>query len=167
VRRASIRTAATLDRLTADGTISPIDRERPGADETFGSLERLLRSAELSGHNPDTVLTTAIAAGTALDDARSPAQVLHHRISTALQGQLTPLAIELGTRVGSIRFLLRDRDGKYSPAFDAIFQSDEFNILQTAPKRQRMVSTLRLGRPARTRHGMSRRTSTAPEGQKP
>jgi putative transposase len=64
--------------------------------------------------------------------------------------QARNLAIKLGTRVGSIRFLLRDRDGKYSPAFDAIFQSDEINILQTAPKaprmnthRERVIQTLR------------------------
>ncbi|MDT7588568.1 MAG: hypothetical protein QOE32_6118, partial [Pseudonocardiales bacterium] len=65
------RTAAILDRHAAHGTISPIDRERLAADEAFGSLERLLRTAELSGHNPDTVLAGAILRGRALDDARS------------------------------------------------------------------------------------------------
>jgi hypothetical protein len=37
-----------------------------------------------------------------------------------------------------MRFLLRDRDGKYSPAFDAVFQSEELDILQTAPQTPRM-----------------------------
>jgi len=37
-----------------------------------------------------------------------------------------------------MRFLLRDRDGKYSPAFDAVFQSEEISILQTAPRARRM-----------------------------
>jgi putative transposase len=37
-----------------------------------------------------------------------------------------------------MRFLLRDRDGKYSPAFDAVFQSQEIDILRTAPQTPRM-----------------------------
>jgi transposase len=48
------------------------------------------------------------------------------------------LATALGPRVGSMRFLLRDRDGKYSPAFDAVFHSEEIDILQTAPRAPRM-----------------------------
>jgi hypothetical protein len=52
--------------------------------------------------------------------------------------QARNLATNLGTRVGSIRFLLRDRDGKYSPAFDAVFQSEEISVLQTAPQAPRM-----------------------------
>jgi hypothetical protein len=39
--------------------------------------------------------------------------------------------------MGSLRFLLRDRDSKYSPAFDAIFQADDIDILASAPKRRR------------------------------
>jgi putative transposase len=52
--------------------------------------------------------------------------------------QARNLATDLGTRLGSMRFLLRDRDGKYSPAFDAVFQSEELDILQTAPRTPRM-----------------------------
>jgi transposase InsO family protein len=37
-----------------------------------------------------------------------------------------------------MRFLLRDRDGKYSPAFDAVFQTEEIDILRTAPRAPRM-----------------------------
>jgi transposase InsO family protein len=52
--------------------------------------------------------------------------------------QARNLATELGTSLDSIRFLLRDRDGKYSPAFDAVFRSEEIHILQTAPQTPRM-----------------------------
>jgi hypothetical protein len=62
------------------------------------------------------------------------------------------LAAELGTRLDSLRFLLRDRDNKYSPAFDAVFQADSIDILQTAPRAPRMnahcervIRTLRHG----------------------
>jgi hypothetical protein len=52
--------------------------------------------------------------------------------------QARNLAADLGTRLDSMRFLLRDRDNKYSPTFDAIFQAEEMNILKTAPRAPRM-----------------------------
>ncbi|MDT7686485.1 MAG: putative transposase [Pseudonocardiales bacterium] len=39
----------------------------------------------------------------------------------------------LGTRLYSMRFLLRDRDNKYSPTFDAIFQAEEMNSSKPGP----------------------------------
>jgi putative transposase len=64
--------------------------------------------------------------------------------------QARNLTTDLGTWLGSIRFLLRDRDGKYSPAFDAVFHSEEIDILQTAPQTpkmnahcERIIQTLR------------------------
>jgi hypothetical protein len=52
--------------------------------------------------------------------------------------QARNLATELGTRLDSLRFLLRDRDGKYSPAFDAVYRAEDINILKTAPQAPRM-----------------------------
>jgi transposase InsO family protein len=52
--------------------------------------------------------------------------------------QARNLATDLGTRLSSMRFLLRDRDGKYSPAFDAVFQAEQINILKNAPQAPRM-----------------------------
>jgi hypothetical protein len=52
--------------------------------------------------------------------------------------QARNLATELGTRLNSLRFLLRDRDGRYSPAFDAVFAAEDINILKTAPRAPRM-----------------------------
>jgi hypothetical protein len=83
------RTARTLDRLVSDGVLPQQIRERLAADEALPSLDRLLRIAELAGHEPDTVLRAAVE-GRSLSDARSPAQVLHHRITTTLHGRLTP-----------------------------------------------------------------------------
>jgi Integrase core domain len=34
----------------------------------------------------------------------------------------------------SLRFLLRDRDGKYGEPFDAVFRSEEMEILKSAPQ---------------------------------
>ena len=52
--------------------------------------------------------------------------------------QARNLPADLDTRPDSPRFLLRDRDDKYSPAFDAIFQADEMDILNTASRAPRM-----------------------------
>ncbi|MFE4770059.1 integrase core domain-containing protein [Streptomyces sp. NPDC056713] len=37
-----------------------------------------------------------------------------------------------------VRFLLRDRDAKYTPSFDAVFTADDVNILLSAPRTPKM-----------------------------
>lgn len=83
------RTAAMLDRLAAEGHLTAEHRAALVTDEAAGSLERLLRLVELSGHDRDKVLADAVTARS-LDGATYPAQVLHSRITTALRGRLTP-----------------------------------------------------------------------------
>lgn len=83
------RLADQLDRLAAAGHLTPNERAQLAADDAFGSLERLLRTAELAGHDPDAVLSGAVT-DRSLDDAHHPAQVLHWRISSRLTGRLTP-----------------------------------------------------------------------------
>ncbi|MEU5106205.1 integrase core domain-containing protein [Streptomyces sp. NPDC021354] len=52
--------------------------------------------------------------------------------------QARNLAADLGIRIESLRFLLRDRDGKYGEAFDAVFEAEEMDILTSAPQAPRM-----------------------------
>jgi len=52
--------------------------------------------------------------------------------------QARNLAVELGVRVESLRFLLRDRDAKYTECFDAVFKADDIQVMRTAPRAPRM-----------------------------
>jgi conjugative relaxase-like TrwC/TraI family protein len=74
------RTATLLDRLVNDGTLTPGQRVALAADDGTDSLARVLRQAELAGHDPDRVLRDAVT-GRDLSDARSLASVLHQRIT--------------------------------------------------------------------------------------
>ena len=60
------------------------------------------------------------------------------------------LMMDLGTRVTTISFLLRDRDFRFTSAFDAVFTADGIQILITPPGApranaicERMIGTLR------------------------
>ncbi|OMI36987.1 integrase core domain-containing protein [Streptomyces sparsogenes] len=52
--------------------------------------------------------------------------------------QARNLMADLGIRVASLRFLLRDRDGKYGNVFDAVFEAEDMEILKSAPQAPRM-----------------------------
>lgn len=52
--------------------------------------------------------------------------------------QARNLAGEIGARMESLRFLLRDRDGKYGDAFDAVFEAEELRVIATAPRAPQM-----------------------------
>jgi conjugative relaxase-like TrwC/TraI family protein len=73
------RTSGLLDRLTATDVITADQRQELAADRAMGSVERLLRHAEVAGRDPDEVLHTVLD-GNSLDGANFPARVLHKRI---------------------------------------------------------------------------------------
>jgi hypothetical protein len=60
------------------------------------------------------------------------------------------LAFDLGTRVADLRFLIRDRDTKFTAAFDAVFGAEGVRIILSPPRApranaicERLVGTLR------------------------
>nr|WP_269810176.1 AAA family ATPase [Kineosporia rhizophila] len=69
-----------LDQLAADGVLDPHERARLAGDLGSEHLARLLRAVEQTGRDPRQVLADAVATHS-LTDAKSPAQVLAHRIN--------------------------------------------------------------------------------------
>jgi hypothetical protein len=65
--------------LADEQILTPAQRSTLAADGMV-SLDRVLRQAEIAGHDPRTVLRDA-ASSRDLDNARSRASVLHHRIT--------------------------------------------------------------------------------------
>jgi hypothetical protein len=52
--------------------------------------------------------------------------------------QARNLAADLGVRMESLHFLLRDRDGKYGAAFDAVFEAEELDVIKSAARAPRV-----------------------------
>ncbi|WP_380143634.1 integrase core domain-containing protein [Kibdelosporangium aridum] len=78
------------------------------------------------------------------------ADVTAHPTGEWVTQQARNLAYSLGIHVESLRFLIRDRDTKYTRTFDAVFETDDIEILKTPPQAptanahcERVVGTLR------------------------
>jgi transposase InsO family protein len=64
--------------------------------------------------------------------------------------QARNLAMDLGARMDTLRFVIRDRDSKYTLAFDSVFDAEGIQVIQTPPQApranaicERVVGTLR------------------------
>jgi transposase InsO family protein len=78
------------------------------------------------------------------------AGITAHPAGTWVVQQARNLAMELGARMEALRFLVRDRDTKFTAAFDEVFRVDGLRIIRTPPQApranaicERVVGTLR------------------------
>jgi hypothetical protein len=87
---ATSRTATWLDQLTQDGVLDPVERSRIAAEDGAATLTRILRRAELAGHDPHQVLHDAVAERP-FDDARNVSNTIYSRIRTEHRDRLDPI----------------------------------------------------------------------------
>lgn len=64
--------------------------------------------------------------------------VTAHPTAQRATQQARNLADDLGSRVESLRFVLRDRDSKYTGSFDTVFEAEGMAVLLSAPQAPRM-----------------------------
>ena len=101
----------------------------------------------------DTVLGTRLYAMAFLEHGTRRLHitgVTRHPIGEWATQQARNLAADLGTRVESLRFVLRDRDTKYTASFDAVFEAEGMDVLLSAPRApgmnahcERVIGTVR------------------------
>lgn len=87
---ATARTVGWLDQLTAAGHLSPDQRARIAAEDGTPSLTRVLRRAELAGHDPHQLLVDAVAERP-LTGAKNTTNVLHARITDGNTRRFDPV----------------------------------------------------------------------------
>jgi hypothetical protein len=84
------RTAGWLDQLVDASHLTPTQRTRMAAEDGAATLNRILRRAELAGHDPRQVLHDAVTERS-LGDARQITNVIHDRITTNRALSLDPV----------------------------------------------------------------------------
>ena len=87
---ATARTVDWLDQLTADGLLTGEQRARIAAEDGAPSLARVLRRAELAGHDPHQLLHNAVTER-ALAGATNTTNVLHSRITNGNTRRFDPV----------------------------------------------------------------------------
>ncbi|MFD4414603.1 hypothetical protein [Streptomyces sp. NPDC058476] len=114
----------------------------PPQDRVWGDDQVQLPQLESCDFfHTDTVLGRRLYALAYLEHGTRRLHITGVTANPTRQGTLQQarnLAADLGMRMESLRFLFRDRDGKYGAAFDAIFEAEELDVIKSAARAPRM-----------------------------
>ncbi len=132
--------AATVWRILHTAGIDPVPRRSgPSWSQFLRTQAEGILACDF--FHADTITLTRLYCFAVVEHASRRVQVLGVTANPTgpwVAQQARNLMLDLGDRAGGFRFLIRDRDSKFTGLFDEVFRAEGIRIVLTAPEAPRM-----------------------------